>query len=104
MIVTYNLPDDKTPSVFGPKFWEAFHDLASKIPCDSCREESEKFVTFWHDLKNYDLGKEISDKENFKYWLIKIESIRKTKLKLFLSFLAGVIITISIITIIKKIK
>lgn len=102
MILTYNLPDAKDPKIFGPEFWKAFHDIASKIPCDECKEESETFVIFWHDLKNYDLGKEIFDKENFDYWLTKIEKIRKKKLKLLLSFLAGVVITVAVILIIKK--
>lgn len=62
---SYRLPTDVDPSVFGPKYWAAFHDLTSKIPCGTCREFAERFMTFFHDTVNLKLGKPLYDPANF---------------------------------------
>lgn len=70
--VCYELPTSKETTVFGPVFWDSFQDLASRIPCGSCKEEAESFVRFWHDLKNKDLGKPIQYQDNFDYWVNRV--------------------------------
>lgn len=55
--VAYELPLSVDGNVFGPVFWNAFHDIASKVPCSGCREEAESFMKFFHDLVNYRTGK-----------------------------------------------
>lgn len=103
--VCYDLPNSKDTKIFGPVFWDAFHDLASRIPCDGCREESESFVKFWHDLKNYDLGKDIQYKDNFDKWLSKIEIVKGERQRNFdrkiLAFIAGIVVATLIIVIVK---
>lgn len=104
--VCYDLPNSKDPKIFGPDFWAAFHDLASRIPCDGCREETVAFEVFHHDLKNYDLGKPIQDKTNFNYWLKKLESVQNQKERkrnrVILTFISAIIVTILIVVLIRK--
>lgn len=104
--VCYELPNSIDPSIFGADFWAAFHDLASRIPCEACKVESESFVRFWHDLKNYDLNKPIGDRTNFNYWLQKIAVVKgeraRKKDRVILSFIAAVVTAILIIVLIRK--
>lgn len=110
MTLTYNLPDDPNPVVFGPEFWKAFEDLASKIPCSICKDEGESFVSFWHDLKNFDLGKPIFNRDNFEKWLQRISLIAKEntsnkevkQIKILLAIISLVVVTTLIITLFKK--
>lgn len=76
--VAYDLPTSLEPFVFGPDYWFAFHDLARRIPCGGCKKEAESFLVFFHDYKNYELGKKIYDKKNFINWINKISKL-KTK-------------------------
>lgn len=64
----FDLPASFDPSIFGSKYWNAFHSLASKIPCGMCRGFAEKFIVFFHDTVNMKLGKPLYDKENFDYF------------------------------------
>lgn len=61
----YSLPDNSDPSIFGPPYWAAFHDLAHKVPCPTCRTFAEKFMVFFHDVVNKKLDKPIYDKQNY---------------------------------------
>lgn len=78
--VTYELPTSVDGSVFGPSYWQAFHDLASKVPCGGCRQETESFIKFFHDLVNYRLGKQIYDKKNFIEVMNKISALKNKPL------------------------
>lgn len=91
MTLTYEVSSSRDPSEFGASYWAAIHNIVSEIPCELCREEAERFVTFWHDLKNKELGKEIYNKKNFDIQLNKIiskNSSYKNNL-LLLSFLSS---------------
>lgn len=68
-VVTLVLPNSASPAVFGPKYWEAFHTLADRIPCGECRDKGSAFVRFFHDLVNRKLGKPIYDQANFDFWM-----------------------------------
>lgn len=74
--VTYELETSPDPDVFGPSYWFAFHDLANRVPCINCRQEAESFIRFFHDLKNYELGKKVYDKKNFISWINKISKLK----------------------------
>lgn len=63
--ISYKLPTDTAPIVFGPKYWAAFHDLTSRVPCGTCREFAEKFMVFFHDTVNLKLSKPLFDPVNF---------------------------------------
>lgn len=78
--VTYTLPTSVDTSVFGPAYWGAFHDLASRIPCIACREKMQSMMTFVHDYVNYRLGKQIYDKQNFINTLNEISKLKKQTL------------------------
>lgn len=80
--LVYELPTDKNPEVFGSKYWSAFHDLARNIPCSDCRTEAESFMKFFHDLKNFELGKPVKYKENFIEWINRISKLKQKPLKL----------------------
>lgn len=103
--VCYDLPNSKDPKIFGPDFWAVFHDVANRIPCDGCREETVSFEIFHHDLKNYDLGKPLHDKVNFTLWVEKISAIKQERQKkkgiMILGYVAAVVTAILIIVIIK---
>lgn len=74
----YSLPTTKDPDKFGPSWWFAFHDLASKVPCPSCREEAVSFMSFFHDVINQKLKKPLYNKENFDMWVTKICTLKTT--------------------------
>lgn len=63
--ISYRLPTDVDPTIFGPKYWAAYHDLTSRIPCGTCREFAERFMIFFHDLVSLKLGKKLYDPVNF---------------------------------------
>lgn len=75
-LITFNLPSDSDPNIFGKEFWSAFHKLAAEIPCESCRGEAEKFVIFWHDSVNLKLGKPLYDEKNFNEVFEKINTLK----------------------------
>lgn len=64
-VITMALPSEGDTSVWGPKYWQAFHTLAERIPCSLCRDKAVPFIRFFHDVVNKETGKEIFDKENF---------------------------------------
>lgn len=99
--VCYDLPLTVDTNVFGPVYWNTFHDLANRIPCGGCREESESFIRFWHDLKNEDLKKPLFDKANYQAWLNEITKRNKINTVIIVSLVALVIIT-SLMAIFKK--
>lgn len=99
--VCYDLPTDKNPSVFGPVYWNAFHDLASRIPCDGCKEHAESFITYWHDLVNIHTGKPIYDQVNFDTWVDKT-ALKSKKVKILLGFSVLIIVVLIVYIIIKK--
>jgi len=74
--ISYTLPTTVVPEEFGPYYWKAIHDMASRIPCGSCRHKWETFTEFGHDFVNYRLGKPFHNKKNFDEWM---EYIDKTK-------------------------
>ena len=74
--ICYELPVTPETKVFGPKYWEAFHDLANRIPCGNCRQAGSSFMVFFHDLVNMKLGKPIYNKENFDGWVEKIKNLK----------------------------
>lgn len=63
--ISYRLPTDVDPVVFGPKYWAAFHDLTNRIPCGTCKEFAVRFMIFFHDLVNLKIGKPLFDPTNF---------------------------------------
>lgn len=105
--VCYDLPNSKDTAIFGPAFWDAFHDLASRIPCEGCKAESESFVKFWHDLKNYDLNKPLEDRSNFNLWLDKIETVkgeRKRNTDRYLLGFIAIVVTVILVVVLIKTK
>lgn len=94
--ICYDLPTSVDTEIFGPKYWEAFHDLAHRIPCTGCREEAESFVRFWHDSVNKKLGKPIFDKQNYQLWLNKITKRNKINTAIIISLVAITIVSVLI--------
>jgi hypothetical protein len=82
IVVTYNLPTSVDTEIFGPVYWAAFHDLASKIPCGICKEKMEQTMIFVHDLVNQRLGKSIHNPENFKKYLNYISKLNNKPIKI----------------------
>lgn len=78
--INATLPTSVDTAVFGPPTWRLLHEIVDGIPCNDCQREASSFMTFWHDLKNYELGKQIFDKKNFSYWIRRISSLNKRKL------------------------
>lgn len=76
----YEIPQSVDGNAFGPPTWRALHELTENIPCSNCREEAVSFMTFFHDLVNYQLGKKIQDKKNFVSWINKIASLKRKTL------------------------
>lgn len=76
-VITLALPNDRDPSptIFGPKYWEAYHKLTERIPCQGCRSKAVPFMKFFHDVVNYQKGKPIFYKENFNKHLDLIAKI-----------------------------
>lgn len=64
----FDLPTSVDPTVFGPKYWEAFHKLAAEVPCGGCRGFAEKFMVYFHDLVNLKTDKPIFDKATYEYF------------------------------------
>ena|ERR1035437_561862 len=77
--VTYELPNSVDTAVFGPVYWAAFADLASKIPCGPCRGHAEGMITFWHDLVNIHIGKPVYDQANFDKYMMQLSMLNKKK-------------------------
>lgn len=80
--VTYELPTSVDTDVFGPAYWAAFHDLASKVPCGACREKMESIMIFVHDLVNLKTEKPLYNKDNFFQWLKIISQIKNKPIKI----------------------
>lgn len=78
--IVYTLPTSVDTSVFGPAYWSALHGLVNEIPCFHCRREAKSFMVFFHDMKNYELGKRIHDKKNFLNWINKISKLKQQPL------------------------
>lgn len=78
--LNYEIPDTKDPKIFGPPTWNALHDLVDKIPCSICKDEASSFMVFFHDLKNYQLGKSVQDKKNFMFWIKNISKLKNQTL------------------------
>lgn len=76
-IITLKLPRSIETTVFGPKYWEAFHRLTARIPCSECRNKAVPFMIFFHDLVNRGTKKPIFDKENFNKHLEGISKMEK---------------------------
>lgn len=106
--VCYELPNSKDTTVFGPAFWDAFDDLAGRVPCDGCREHAKEFVSFWHDLVNLRTGKPLYDKSNFNKWMTQVNAIQKQRQdnvnRKILIAVAIVVVATFIITLIKVTK
>lgn len=79
-IFSYEIPQSINPDDFGPATWNALHNIVENIPCSACRDEAASFMQFFHDLKNYQLGKKIMYKQNFVSWINKIASLKKQPL------------------------
>lgn len=71
----FDLPKTVDTTVFGPKYWSAFHTLAENIPCSGCRGFAEKFMVFFHDMVNKKLGKPLYDEKNFTFFTHLIADI-----------------------------
>lgn len=82
IILNYELPKSVNPDIFGSPFWFALHDIVDKIPCSDCKPEAVDFIRFYHDFKNYELGKKIKYKKNFIFWIKKISKLNNKPLKL----------------------
>lgn len=78
-ILTYRLPTDIDPEYFGKYYWAAIHNMASEIPCGSCRYKWETFTKFGHDLVNSRLGKPIFDQKNYDEWMDYIAEVKNEK-------------------------
>ena len=78
-ILTYRLPTNVDPDVFGPSYWKAIHSFAKEIPCSACRNEWESMMIFSHDAINFRLKKPIFNEENFSKWLNKFSEIKKER-------------------------
>lgn len=76
----YEIPNSKDGNDFGPATWNALHDIVDNIPCGGCREHGKKFMMFFHDMVNYNLGKPIHDKANFLYFINEISKMNKKPL------------------------
>lgn len=75
--ICFELPTTADTTIFGPKYWAAFHTLAANIPCGGCRGFAEKFMIFFHDMVNQKLGKPLQDEANFKQFTHLIADIDK---------------------------
>lgn len=71
----YNLPGSADPTVFGPVYWNAFHDLAKRVPCPGCRSFAEKFISYFHDVVNVKLGKPLFDSANYNEMKLYISNL-----------------------------
>lgn len=76
-LITLSLPNNPVPTVFGPKYWEAYHKLSERIPCPGCRSEAVPFISFFHDVVNQKKGKPIFNKENFNKHIDMISKLKK---------------------------
>lgn len=100
--VCYTLSTSVDTSVFGPTYWEAFHDLASRIPCVGCKEHAESFMRYWHDLVNVHTGKPVFDQANFNKWNEIISNNAKRKQTIMISVIVVLIVALVIVSISKK--
>lgn len=76
-MVSYRLPDNVDPKIFGPQYWFALHDIMSRIPCSLCRGDAEQMMVFLHDLTNIKTGKNLFAPENFSKWGDLVMNIRQ---------------------------
>jgi hypothetical protein len=47
------------PEIWGPLFWDEFHEILQKIPCSECQPEAVSRGRAFHDVKNVELGKPV---------------------------------------------
>lgn len=73
----FYLPSDKDPDVWGAHYWNAFHSIAEKVPCPSCKAEAVPLMVFVHDLINLKLGKKLNDVQNFNNHISTISKIEQ---------------------------
>lgn len=76
-IVTLKLPNTGDAEIFGPKYWEAFHALAARIPCSICRDGAIPLEIFKHDIVNLKLGKKVFDKANWDTMVAVVNELNK---------------------------
>lgn len=77
--VCYNLPKHGSTDQWGPFYWEAFHDLSARIPCQECREKGSEFICFMHDSVNLKLKKPLKNEQNFEKWLTIFSEMKKKR-------------------------
>lgn len=68
-IVTFKLPKNPNPDVFGPSYWKALHTLVEMVPCPACRYKAVPFMKFFHDVVNLNTGKKLFDEKNYNFWI-----------------------------------
>jgi len=73
--VTYTLPLNPDPLVFGPYYWKALHSVSNRIPCEICKTDAVNFMSFFHDHINRKLGKPFYDQTNYNNVLNQIKAI-----------------------------
>ena len=76
-VITLKLPNSKDATVFGPKYWEAFHTITERIPCVLCRDKAVPFMKFFHDVVNYETEKNIQYPDNFNKHLDYIATLKR---------------------------
>lgn len=72
--VCYDLTKNPDPAVFGPQYWAAFHNLASRVPCGTCRGFAEKFMVFFHDVVNRKINHPIFDQKNYDEMIVYLNT------------------------------
>lgn len=73
-IITMSLPNSGN---WGPKWWKAKEFLNANLPCSICSVKAVPFGTFEHDVVNAMTEKPIFDKDNWKFWVKKINELDK---------------------------
>ena len=76
-VVTLALPNSIDAQVFGPKYWKANEFLDANIPCSICRNKAIPLGSFKHDIVNAMNDKPIFNKENWKFWVDKVNELDK---------------------------
>lgn len=94
MVLCSDLSESTDPEVFGPSHWKALENVVEHIPCSKCKDEAKKFLSFWHDKKNKELGKQLKDPANYESELSKLQKFRITTPVIIMSVSLLVIITL----------
>lgn len=76
MVLCTDLSESTDPQVFGPSHWKALENIVEHIPCSKCKDEAKKFLSFWHDKKNKELGKKLNDPSNYESELNKLQKYK----------------------------